>query len=80
MVYDQEDAQVGFFLGEKEDMTEEWTMWTNGETAQQKKDRMFMLILGASIIGGVLLLIVICLICRSCRKRKLSSECGPLMK
>ena len=80
MVYDQEDAQVGFFLGEKEDMTEEWTMWTNGETAQQKKDRMFMLILGASIIGGVLLLIVICLICRSCKKRKLSSECGPLMK
>ena len=80
MVYNQEDAQVGFFLGEKEDMTEEWRMWVNGESVQQKKERMFMLILGASIIGGVLLLIVICLICRSCKKRKIESEQGPLMK
>ena len=70
-VYDYELKKVGFFEGERIDMENEWNMWMNGETPKQKQQRIRSLIVAASVIGGILLLIVICLIVRSCKKQKL---------
>ena len=70
-VYDYELKKVGFFEGERIDMENEWNMWMNGETPKQKQERIRSLIVAASVIGGILLLIVICLIVRSCKKQKL---------
>ena len=79
MAYDAENQQVGFIGGNKVDYYEDWKLWMKGISPKQR-DYMKKLIIGASALGGVLLLIVICLIIRACRKKNSSEiEHGPLM-
>ena len=79
MAYDAENQQVGFFGGKKVDYYNYWQLWMKGISPKQR-DYMKKLIIGASALGGVLLLIVICLIIRACRKKNSSEiEHGPLM-
>lgn len=79
VIFDYENKTVGFYAGETIDMYEDWMTWMNGESPKQKKEKMKMLITGACILGTVLLLLVICLICRACKKNKIA-EHGPLMQ
>jgi hypothetical protein len=79
MSYDAENQQVGFFGGKKVDYYNDWQLWMKGISPKQR-DYMKKLIIGACALGGVLLLIVACLIIRACRKKNSSEiEHGPLM-
>jgi hypothetical protein len=79
MSYDAENQQVGFFGGKKVDYYNDWQLWMKGISPKQR-DYMKKLIIGACALGGVLLLIVACLIIRACRKKNSGDiEHGPLM-
>ncbi len=79
MAYDAENQQVGFFGGKKVDYYNDWQLWMKGISPKQR-DYMKKLIIGACALGGVLLLIVACLIIRACRKKNSGDiEHGPLM-
>lgn len=62
--YDYENKTVGFSEGEKINLESEWNAYIRGESPINKEKMMKMLIIGASVIGGVLLLVVICLFCK----------------
>ena len=79
MSYDAENQQVGFFGGNIVAYFNDWQLWMKGISPKQR-DYMKKLIIGACALGGVLLLIVACLIIRACRKKNSGDiEHGPLM-
>ena len=79
MAYDAEKQQVGFLGGNKIDYFDDWKLWMKGISPKQR-DYMNKLIIGASVLGGILFLIVFCLIIRACRRKNSSDiEHGPLM-
>ena len=79
MAYDAEKQQVGFLGGNKIDYFDDWKLWMKGISPKQR-DYMNKLIIGASVLGGILFLIVFCLIIRACRRKNSSDiEHVPLM-
>ena len=78
MAYDAEKQHVGFLGGNKIDYFEDWKLWMKGISPKQR-DKMKKFIYGGIALGVLLLLIVIFLIVRSCRKNSNDIEHGPLM-
>ncbi len=78
MAYDAEKQHVGFLGGNKIDYFEDWKLWMKGISPKQR-DKMKKIIYGGIALGVLLLLIVIFLIVRSCRKKSNDIEHGPLM-
>ena len=78
MAYDAEKQHVGFLGGNKIDYFEDWKLWMKGISPKQR-DKMKKIIYGGIALGVLLLLIVIFLIVRSCRKNSNDIEHGPLM-
>lgn len=77
MVYDLDEKSVGFYYGEKIDLSTNWTLWMNGELPSQKRQKMIILIVLTSILSILLLSIVAYMLYKACRK-PLSDEHGPL--
>ena len=71
LVYNSEDKEVGFFRGERINVTRDWDIYMIGETPEQKKEKMKKLLIYSSIIGGILFFIIIFLVIRSSRKANL---------
>ena len=71
VVYNAEDKEVGFFGGEKINVTKDWDEYMIGESPSQKKEKMKKLLIYLGIFSGILLFIIICLIIRSNRKANL---------
>ena len=78
MAYDAEKKQVGFLGGNKIDYFEDWKLWMKGISPKQR-DKIKKIIYGSVALGIFLVLIVICLIVRSCKKNSMEIEHGPLM-
>lgn len=74
LVYNYEDKVVGFYQGERIDLSQDWDEYMNGQSPLQKKERMKKLILIGSIIGVILLLVIICLIVRSNKKERINKR------
>ena len=70
VVYNAEDKQLGFFGGEKIDVKKDWDEYMTGDSPQQRKEKIKKMLTYGVIFGGVLLLIIICLVVRSCRMKK----------
>ena len=71
VVYNAEDKELGFFGGEKINVTKDWDEYMIGESPSQKKEKMKKLLIYLGIFSGILLFIIICLIIRSNRKANL---------
>lgn len=78
VVYDYEDKTVGFYNGETINLTDEWSLYMNGESPKQKLEKKKLYIILAAVAGFIVLIIIICAIVKCCKKRK-SDEHGPLM-
>ena len=74
VVYNAEDKKLGFFGGEKIDVKKDWDEYMTGDSPQQRKEKIKKLLTYGGIFGGVLLLIIICLVIRSNRMKKTSHE------
>jgi hypothetical protein len=79
IVFNGEDNHVGFYGGERKSFVNEWTLWYGGESFSQKQNRMFLLIVGASVLGAILLIVILFLIVHSIKRRRLEGEHGPLI-
>ena len=69
IVYNAEDKKLEFFGGEKIDLKKDWDEYMAGESPVQKKEKIKKLLTYGGIFGGVLLLIIICLVIRSNRMK-----------
>ncbi|MCQ2821255.1 MAG: A1 family peptidase [archaeon] len=79
-IFDYEEKKVGIFKGEKIDLFDQWSLWMKGMSPLQIKRKIMYLIIGASIIGTILLIIIVWLIVRACRRKNSDEiEHGPLM-
>ena len=74
VVYNAEDKKLGFFGGEKIDVKKDWDEYMTGDSPQQRKEKIKKLLTYGGIFGGVLLFIIICLVIRSNRMKKTTSE------
>ena len=74
VVYNSEERELGFYGGEKINVTKDWDEYMIGESPKQKKEKMKKLLIYLSIFGGTLLFIIICLIIRSNRKANLEKR------
>ena len=74
VVYNAEDKELGFYGGEKINVTKDWDEYMIGESPKQKKEKMKKLLIYLAIFGGLLLFIIICLIIRSNRKANLEKR------
>ena len=74
VVYNAEDKKLGFFGGEKIDLKKDWDIYMSGDSPQQRKEKIKKLLTYGGIFGGILLLIIICLVIRSNRMKKTTSE------
>ena len=74
LVYNAEDKEVGFYGGEKINVTKDWDEYMIGESPKQKKEKMKKLLIYLAIFGGILLFIIICLIIRSNKKANLEKR------
>lgn len=77
-VYNAEKGNIGFYGGDKVDFTREYTEYLNGDDIASKNARFFYMIVGAGILGAILLIVVIFLIVHSVKRRRLE-EHGPLI-
>jgi len=77
VVFNGEEKHVGFHGGETIDLEEEWNEWNKPEPII-KNTQFFYLIVGASILGGLLLIAIIFIIVHSLKRRRLE-EHGPLI-
>ena len=68
VVYNAEDKEIGFYGGEKINVTKDWDKYMIGETPSQKKEKMKKLLIYLTIFCGILLFIIICLVIRSNNK------------
>ena len=74
VVYNAEDKKLGFFGGEKIDMKKDWDEYMTGDSPAQRKEKIKKLLTYGGIFGGILLLIIICLVIRSSRMKKPNPE------
>jgi hypothetical protein len=74
VVYNAEDKKLGFFGGEKIDVKKDWDEYMSGDSPQQRKEKIKKLLTYGGIFGGILLLIIICLVIRSSRMKKPNTE------
>ena len=74
VVYNAEDKELGFYGGEKINVTKDWDEYMIGESPKQKKEKMKKLLIYLAIFGGFLLFIIICLIIRSNKKANLEKR------
>ena len=74
VVYNAEDKELGFYGGEKINVTKDWDEYMIGESPKQKKEKMKKLLIYLAIFGGLLLFIIICLIIRSNKKANLEKR------
>ena len=74
VVYNAEDKKLGFFGGEKIDLKKDWDIYMSGDSPQKRKEKIKKLLTYGGIFGGILLLIIICLVIRSNRMKKTTSE------
>lgn len=79
MVYNMDEKSVGFYYGQKIDLSTNWTLWINGELPYQKRQKMIILIVFTSVLGIILISIVSYMIFKACRKPH-SNENGPLVQ
>ena len=77
VVFDAEENKIGFYGGEKIDVSKEWDDYMNGESPVQKKEKMKKLLIYGGIFGVLLLFIIICILCKS--KQNSSSERRPIV-
>ena len=73
IVYDYEDREIGFYGGERVEMTKEWYDYMNENTPEQqkaKKKRMYLY----GGIGLFILVVIIFLIYRNKRRERISNE------
>ena len=70
VVYNAEDKHLGFYGGEKIDLKKDWDEYMTGDSPQQRKEKIKKLLTYGGIFGGILLLIIICLVIRSSRMKK----------
>jgi hypothetical protein len=77
-VFNYDEEHVGFFGGEKVDFRNDWTKWSKNSFTKDKAERMFYLIVGASILGSLLFILILFIVVHSIKKRRLE-EHGPLI-
>ena len=70
VVYNAEDKQLGFYGGEKIDLKKDWDEYMTGDSPSQRKEKVQKLLVYGGIFGGILLLIIICLVIRANRLPK----------
>ena len=70
IVYNAEDKKLEFFGGEKIDLKKDWDDYMAGESPTQKKEKLKKLIIYGCILGGILLIIIICFTVKSSNKNK----------
>ena len=74
MAYNAEDKKVEFFGGDKIDVKKDWDTYMAGESPSQKKEKIIKLLIFGGILGSILLIIIICLVVRSYKRRKMDSD------
>jgi hypothetical protein len=74
VVYNAEDKELGFYGGEKIDLKKDWDEYMTGDSPQQRKEKIKKLLTYGGIFGGILLLIIICLVIRSNTMKKSNYE------
>jgi hypothetical protein len=74
MAYNAEDKKVEFFGGDKIDVKKDWDIYMAGESPSQKKEKIIKLLIFGGILGSILLIIIICLVVRSYKRRKMDSD------
>ena len=74
VVYNAEDKEIGFLGGEKIDLKKDWDEYMTGESPKQRKEKIKKLLIYGAIFGGILLLIIICLVIRSCKANNHNNE------
>lgn len=77
-VFNADEDHVGFFGGEKIDFRNDWFKWSKNNLSKDKAERMFYLIVGASILGSLLFILILFIVVHSIKKRRLE-EHGPLI-
>ena len=77
LVFDMEDAKVGFYGGERIDLKKEWDDYMNDMTPSQQKERTKKLIIAGCL--GLLLLVFIIFLCIRARKEAERSK-GPVFR
>ena len=70
IVYNAEDKKLEFFGGEKIDLKKDWDDYMAGESPTQKKEKLKKLIIYGCILGGILLIIIICFTVKGSNKNK----------
>lgn len=78
VVFNADEQKVGFSGGDRDDYVKEWTDWYNGDSASDKANRFFYMIVGAVVFGLILFIVIIFLIVHSIRRKRLE-EHGPLV-
>jgi hypothetical protein len=79
-VFNGENSHVGFFGGDKTGFVKEWQDWSNNNwnSIFNQKDKVFYLILGASVLGSILFILIVFIVVHSIKRRRLE-EHGPLI-
>lgn len=78
VIFNAEDKHVGFSGGKRQDFTSQWTAWVASDAAADEANRNFYMIVGATILGSVLLITIVFLVVHSIKRRRLE-EHGPLI-
>lgn len=78
-VFNDDDGKVAFSGGKRIDFTDEWNEWYYGSYKNLKANQVFYLIVGASILGSLLFIILLFIIVHSIKRRRLE-EHGPLIR
>ena len=74
VVYNYEDKELGFYGGEKINVTKDWDKYMIGESPSQKKEKMKKMLIYLAIFSGILLFIIICLVIRAITKENLEKR------
>ena len=77
LVFDMEDAKVGFYGGERIDLKKEWDDYMNDMTPSQQKEKKKKLIIAGCL--GLLLLVFIIFLCIRAKKEAERSK-GPVLR
>ncbi len=77
-VFNADEGHVGFFKGETNDYTKEWIEWDHSDDIFDEKNKLFYMMVGAGILGALLLILVLFIIVHSVKKKR-ADEHGPFL-